>query len=45
MMGGIESLRLSVSNIPSVKGYRYFAYNDHVVLLDLQTRKVATIVK
>lgn len=34
-----------VSDIPSVKGYRYFVYNDDVVLVDPQTRKVVTIVE
>jgi hypothetical protein len=34
-----------VSDIPSVKGYRYFVYNDNVVLVDPQTRKVVTIVE
>jgi hypothetical protein len=34
-----------VSDVPSVKGYRYFVYNDDVVLVDPQTRKVVTIVE
>jgi hypothetical protein len=34
-----------VSDIPTVKGYRYFVYNDDVVLVDPQTRKVVTIVE
>ena len=34
-----------VSDIPSVKGYRYFVYNDDVVLVDPKTRKVVTIVE
>jgi len=34
-----------VSEIPSVKGYRYFVYNDDVVLVDPRTRKVVTIVE
>jgi hypothetical protein len=34
-----------VSDIPSVKGYRYFVYNDDVVLVDSKTRKVVTIVE
>jgi hypothetical protein len=34
-----------LSDVPSVKGYRYFVYNDDVVLVDPQTRKVVTIVE
>ncbi len=34
-----------VSDIPDVKGYRYFVYNDNVVLVDPETRKVVTIVE
>jgi len=34
-----------VSDIPSVKGYSYFVYNDDVVLVDPKTRKVVTIVE
>jgi hypothetical protein len=34
-----------VSDVPSVKGYRYFVYNDDVVLVDPQTRKIVTIVE
>jgi len=34
-----------VSDVPSVKGYRYFVYDDDVVLVDPQTRKVVTIVE
>ena len=34
-----------VSDVPSVKGYPYFVYNDDVVLVDPQTRKVVTIVE
>ena len=34
-----------VSDIPSVKGYSYFVYNDDVVLVDPRTRKVVTIVE
>lgn len=34
-----------VTDIPSVKGYRYFVYNDDVVLVDPSTRKVVTIVE
>lgn len=34
-----------VSDVPSVKGYRYFVYNDDVVLVDPKTRKVVTIVE
>jgi hypothetical protein len=34
-----------VSDDPSVKGYRYFVYNDDVVLVDPQTRKVVMIVE
>lgn len=32
-----------VPDVPSVKGYRYFVYNDDVVFVDQQTRKVMTI--
>ncbi|MXQ12451.1 DUF1236 domain-containing protein [Microvirga makkahensis] len=34
-----------VSDIPTVKGYSYFVYNDDVVLVDPKTRKVVTIVE
>ncbi|WP_414470706.1 DUF1236 domain-containing protein [Microvirga sp. M2] len=34
-----------VSDIPSVKGYSYFVYNDDVVFVDPKTRKVVTIVQ
>ncbi|HZH09779.1 MAG TPA: DUF1236 domain-containing protein [Microvirga sp.] len=34
-----------VSDIPSVKGYSYFVYNDDVVFVDPKTRKVVTIVE
>jgi hypothetical protein len=34
-----------VSDIPTVKGYRYFVHDDNVVLVDPQTRKVVTIVE
>jgi hypothetical protein len=34
-----------VSDVPTVKGYRYFVYNDDVVLVDPQTRKVVTILE
>lgn len=34
-----------VSDVPSVKGYSYFVYNDDVVLVDPKTRKVVTIVE
>ncbi len=34
-----------VTDIPSVKGYSYFVYNDDVVLVDPKTRKVVTIVE
>lgn len=34
-----------LSDVPSVKGYRYFVYNDDVVLVDPKTRKVVTIVE
>ncbi|MBB4040990.1 hypothetical protein GGR34_002649 [Microvirga flocculans] len=34
-----------VSEVPAVKGYRYFVYNGEVVLVDPQTRKVVTIVE
>lgn len=34
-----------VADIPSVKGYSYFVYNDDVVLVDPSTRKVVTIVE
>ncbi|MBJ6126043.1 DUF1236 domain-containing protein [Microvirga splendida] len=34
-----------VSEVPSVKGHRYFVYNDNVVLVDPKTRKVVTIVE
>ena len=34
-----------VSDVPSIKGYRYFVYDDDVVLVDPQTRKVVTIVE
>ncbi len=34
-----------VSDIPSVKGYSYFVYDNDVVLVDPKTRKVVTIVE
>ena len=34
-----------VADLPSVKGYRYFVYNNDVVLVDPSTRKVVTIVE
>lgn len=34
-----------VSEVPNVKGYRYFVYEDDVVLVDPQTRKVVTIIE
>ncbi|MEZ0171060.1 DUF1236 domain-containing protein [Microvirga sp. TS319] len=34
-----------VSDIPSVKGYSYFVYNNDVVFVDPKTRKVVTIVQ
>jgi hypothetical protein len=33
-----------VSDVPSVKGYRYFVYNDEVVLVDPSSRKVVQII-
>ena len=35
----------AVSDIPAVKGYSYFVYNDGVVMVDPKTRKVVTIVE
>lgn len=34
-----------VADIPTVKGYSYFVYEDDVVLVDPKTRRVVTIVK
>ncbi|HZH52289.1 MAG TPA: DUF1236 domain-containing protein [Microvirga sp.] len=34
-----------VSEVPNVKGYRYFVYNNDVVLVDPKTRKVVSIVE
>ncbi|MGO4571772.1 DUF1236 domain-containing protein [Microvirga sp. 2TAF3] len=34
-----------VTEVPTVKGYQYFRYNDEVVLVDPKTRKVVTIVE
>ncbi len=34
-----------VSDVPTVKGYRYFVHDDDVVLVDPQTRKVVTILE
>ena len=34
-----------VSDIPSVKGYRYFVWNDEVVLVDPSSRKVVQIIE
>jgi len=33
-----------VSEVPSVKSYRYFVYNDDVVLVDPSSRKVVQII-
>lgn len=34
-----------VSDVPSVKGYRYFVSEGHVVLVEPQSRKVVTIIE
>jgi hypothetical protein len=34
-----------VSDVPSVKGYRYFVWNDEVVLVDPTSRKVVQIIE
>lgn len=34
-----------VSEVPSVRGHRYFVYEDNVVIVDPQTRRVVTIVQ
>jgi hypothetical protein len=34
-----------VSDVPAVKGYRYFVWNDEVVLVDPSSRKVVQIIE
>lgn len=34
-----------VSDIPSVKGYRYFVSEGHVVLVEPQSRRVVTVIE
>lgn len=34
-----------VTDIPSVKGYRYFVSEGHVVLVEPQSRKVVTVIE
>jgi len=34
-----------VSDVPSVKGYRYFVSGGHVVLVEPQSRKVVTVIE